>query len=69
MYCRASRFGAYRGYGGRVVNFKRPVVVAAAPGSVVEAGCSGVNRVESSVGSPAPYVYSFDPLLYPVATG
>lgn len=66
MYCRASRFGAYRGYGGRILNFRRPMVVAAAPGSIVEAGCSG--RVESSADSPTPYVYSFNPLFYPVAS-
>ncbi len=67
VYGRSMRFGSYRGYGGRVLNFRRPLVVAAAPGSVVRiAGdvCEGATIAESA---PVPFSYSFNPLLYPVA--
>ncbi len=57
-------YGGFRGYGGRVVNFIRPRVRALTVGSVVSQGCRG-RVVESGSEAPAPYVYSFNPVMVP----
>ena len=63
-YGETALFGAYRGYGGVVISFRRPLVRALAPGSIVGASCRG--QVIRS--SDQPYAYSFDPVVYPVAS-
>ena len=62
-YGETALFGAYRGYGGVVISFRRPLVRALAPGSIVGTDCRG--RVIR--GNDYPYVYSFNPIVYPVA--
>ena len=61
-YGETALFGAYRGYGGVVISFQRPLVRALAPGSIIGADCKG----RAIRGSDYPYVYSFDPIVYPV---
>ena len=65
LYGRTLKFGALRGYGGRVVNFRRPLVIALAPGSIVLGSGSCKGRVISST-QPAKYSYSFHPLFAPL---
>lgn len=64
-YGRILRFGEWRGFAGRIVNFRRPLVTSLAPGSVVLTRGDSCGRAVYSR-DPPPFYYSFNPLLFPI---